>query len=289
MVRRNVFGWTLAILALLGARPAAAGPLLGTGNVEQDFNPTTNPNVFVLPVSSTPSQVAQTPWMATNGWVSGWNIKDIRTNYDRANDTLYVGVNFFGIAGDAYGSGSPGSQDTNHGGIDLAHLGGRKSITLAFAPDSPNNPAAPGAPAIVAGVPTDKSKAGPGIDGFQVAKYQVPQTAGTNDPGINHDYGQILADHMGNLAFDPSKDHPGFEFSITHFSTIPGLDPTKGLWISAYAGSLDDLVGESAVPFTRIPNPSAQQIPEPATVLTWSLVVAGAGWHLRRRGRSSIA
>jgi hypothetical protein len=32
---------------------------------------------------------------------SGWDIKDFRFVYDAKEDSLYVGINFFGVAGDA--------------------------------------------------------------------------------------------------------------------------------------------------------------------------------------------
>src|SRR4051794_19960058 len=105
MARPSAFPKALAILVLLAACPAVAAPVL-TGDAEKDFNPLADKRVNVIPVTDAPVQVAQTPWMAANGWVSGWNIKDIRTSYDPKADALYVGVNFFGIAGDAYGSGN---------------------------------------------------------------------------------------------------------------------------------------------------------------------------------------
>ena len=74
-------------------RQGGADPF--TGYVTNDFNPTTNPNVNVTPVSSDPMNIGQSQWITNNGWVSGWSIKDIRTYYDQSSDTLYVGVNTF--------------------------------------------------------------------------------------------------------------------------------------------------------------------------------------------------
>ena len=54
----------------------------------------------------------------------------------RRADTLFVGVNTFGIAGDADGNGDPGGADpltTASGGIDLPHMGADKSIAVAIA------------------------------------------------------------------------------------------------------------------------------------------------------------
>jgi len=43
------------------------------------------------------------PLNAPPGTVSGWDMVDLRLTYDTATDTLYVGINTFGIAGDADG------------------------------------------------------------------------------------------------------------------------------------------------------------------------------------------
>ena len=38
---------------------------------------------------------------------SGWDIKDMIFHHDGANDVLYIGINCFGICGDADGDGDP--------------------------------------------------------------------------------------------------------------------------------------------------------------------------------------
>ena len=236
-----------------------------SGNVELDF-PTTNPNVSVVNIPNARDQVAQASWITTNGWTNGWTVKDIRTLYNPQTDTMAVGVNFFGIAGDADGNGDPGVADPKtvaSGGVDVAHLGGRESITVAI--DTNHS----GSPTIVAGVPADKSTAGTGLDGFNVAAYK------NTGLGIAWSYGQTLTNHPGTLAFDPSKDHPGFEFTITNFSKLPGLNMSKGFWIEAFAGSPDDVVaGEDFINWTNVPTPAGQVVvgPEPSTLAAWSLV-----------------
>lgn len=279
MTVRILFRWSLASLALLwaGVAPAAAinTAVDFTGHVDQDFNPITNPAVRIIPDAT--NDVAQAQWMTDRGWVSGWNIADLRTAYNPATDTMAVGVHFMGIAGDADGNGDPGKADPMTlaaGGVDLPHLGGRKSISVAF--DTTNS----GTPTIVAGVPADKATAGPGIDGFTVAAYK------SSSEGIAYNYGQTLTDHLGQLAFDPSKDHPDFEFTIKNFSTLPGVNLSKGFGIQAFAGSPDDVVaGEDFIAMTRIQNPLPQQFPEPATVLAWGLVAGGAACWFRRGRR----
>ncbi len=130
MVHRRLTPWTLAFLVLLGLRsPAAfAVPIQFTGNVTQDFNPVTNPNVVTTPVSSNPLNIGQSQWITANGWVSGWSIQDIRTNYDPTTDTLSVGINTFKNANGQYApfgqaNGDPSGTPTRY---DPAHLGERQ-------------------------------------------------------------------------------------------------------------------------------------------------------------------
>ena len=101
-------------------------------------------------------------------------------------------------------------------------------MAVGFAPlTGTYNPSNPPAPVIVAGVPGNKSQAGTGLDGFTVAKYAPAGGAG----GRNHDlvtsFGKTLTSGMGNLAFDPSAAHPGFEFTITNFSKLLGANPLE--------------------------------------------------------------
>jgi hypothetical protein len=286
MLRRYVFGPTLTTLALLAARPVSADAIQLTGNVERDF--ALSPGNGVVQVvdfarpdgSSNPADVAQATWMDAEGRANGWNIKDLRLAYDDKSDTLYVGVNFFGTAGDADGNGNPGAADPRTsaaGGIDLANLGGRESISVGF--DLRNR----GVPDVVAGVPSDKTKAGPGIDGFTVASYN------SNNAGLASSYGSTLTRHLGGLAFDPDNTHPHFEFTIAHFKELPGLDPTQGFGVKVFAGTPDDVVaGEDQIPLTHVAFPKVDtQVPEPATLLSWTILSGGAAWRLRgrRRGR----
>lgn len=283
MVRRKLFRWALAAAAMLGARPAWADPIQFTGDVEKDFvvapgNGVTRLVDSPLPDGSPdPNHVPQAAWMTSQGLTTGWSMKDVRLKYDKATDTMAVGVNFFGVAGDADGNGDPGVADSRMqavGGQDPAHLGGRKSITVGF--DLNNS----GTPQIVAGVSADKSKAGPGLDGFTVATFK------DTGMGLAYNYGTTLANNLGGLAFDPSKAQPDFEFSIKNFSTLPGFDAAKGFNLSVFAGSPDDVVaGEDAFSNRHVSIPAAQTVstPEPATLLAWAAVAGFAGLRARRR------
>jgi len=262
MVPRHLYSWTVALLVVvgLGAPAAFAAPISFTGYVTKDFNPATDPSVVVTPVSNDPANIGQQPWETANGWVSGWSIQDIRTSYNASTDTLYVGINTFANPKGQYApfgqaNGDPTGTPT---GYDPAHLGGDKSIALAFAPVSLTNPSSPGTPVVVAGVPANKTLAGTGTDGFTVSTYNASQAATS---GLGYSFGTTLPKYTGNLAYDPTPSHPQLEFTITNFSKIPGLNGASGFWISAYAGSAVDGVGEAYLSATKVPITAEQNIP----------------------------
>ncbi|HMF37224.1 MAG TPA: hypothetical protein VKF17_11315, partial [Isosphaeraceae bacterium] len=65
----------MLILLGLHAPAANAAPIEFTGNVPTDFNPATNPDVVVTPVSDNPPNTGQPAWITANEWVSGWSIQ----------------------------------------------------------------------------------------------------------------------------------------------------------------------------------------------------------------------
>jgi hypothetical protein len=285
----------VAALALYGARPATASTIPSTasggltGNVSADMP--AGPNVFIVPNNPTnPYHVAQPTWMTAEGRISGWNFRDVRLEYNPANDTLLVGMKFFGIAGDADGNGIQGTADpkfTQQGGSETPHLGGAESIAVRLdyiGTDHMQH-------AIVAGVPADKtSHAGPGTDGFNVA--QVTNVA---SPDLAFNFGQSLSKNTGNLLFDPSAAHPDIEFTITNVKSLPFLNTTNGVdltkfLVSAFSGDPDaTLVGKDGF-IGQVPQPSGQTVnPEPASLLTWGLLVLGAGWRIARQRSSRTA
>lgn len=279
--------WSIAALALIGARPVLANPITFTGFVANDFS-ASNPNVQITPVSNSPLIVGPAQYMVNAGQVSGWAVQDIRTSYNAATDTLSVGFMGFNnakgvpaIFGDADGSGNPGvtsAQMAAAGGVNTPHMGGDKSFALAIAPSLASNPNMPGTPTVIAGIPANKAVAGPGTDGYTVSSYINPTL------GLSNSFGTNLPAFQGTLAFDPSAAHPQLEFTIKNFSKIPGINPAQGFWIEAYAGSLNDVVvGEMGLGFTKIAAFSPQNIPEPAALLAWAAIAGAAALRSRRR------
>lgn len=290
MVRRESRPWAtigpILVLALLAAAPAFAGPIgaNSTGDVEKDFV-AGQPGIVTLVNPRYPT-VDPEKYIADNKLSPGWSIKDIRLYYDKASDELHVGLNFFGIAGDADGNGNPGTVSLASqaaGAKDVPHLGftgdpktsGRESITVGFDMN------ADGRPDFLAGVPGDKTQAGPGIDGYTFAAYK------NTGLGLANSYGTPLTNHIAGLRFDPSAAHPDFEFLVTNFSKLPGYDPQNGYGLVAFAGTPDDMFEEEGVLFPRV---SAGEIPEPASLLAWATLAAGGAlWGRRRRSPRATA
>ncbi len=215
MVRWYVFG-SFMLLMLVGARPALAGPIDFTGITQTDFSPSNaaaagNLNYASVPVLSSPTALGEDSFIPANGWVSGWAISSVNMSYDPTNSTMYVGLSSFkepasggyAIFGDADGNGNPGgasAQMTAAGGIDSPNMGGDKAVALAIAAANPNT--TPTTPIMIAGIPSEKSLAGSGTDGFTVAHFN--SSAGM----LQNDFGTALSGVTGNLAFNPSGCAP---------------------------------------------------------------------------------
>ena len=160
-------------------------------------------------------------------------------------------------------------------------MGGDKAVAVAFAAFNPTNPTVPGTPSLIAGIPSDKSLVGNGIDGFTVAKF----SSATNL--LQNAFGPAIAGVSGTLAFNPSAAHPELEFSISNLSKS-GINPTQGFWVELYAGSGQDVVaGEAGLVWTYVPPFEPQQIPEPATLLVWAGLAGGLAWRRSRSRRAS--
>ncbi len=306
MVRqRFLFGMAALLAGLLAAAPAQAGRINFTGNVEDDFPLIPGNDVRVIidnPVSGAPGSMPQSnprdvdvpQWMRAENKEAGWNFKDIRLLYDQASDTLAVGVNFFGIAGDVDGNGDPNTSDPrtiSGGGRDEPRFSNGETVAIGFDFNNDRKPD------VVAGIPVIKPT-GPdgkpldGIASFQLAKYNdTPAGLAFGFAGTQLN-GTDLMSHLGAKSIDTSASAPDIEFEITRFSElVRQFDPLYDtnditLGIVAFAAGLDDvIVGEDSVPYQAV---SPLQIPEPAAFLAWSAMIVGAVAARRfRRGLAS--
>jgi hypothetical protein len=291
MVVRTPLRYALTALAFLWAQSVDAAPINFTGNVASDFS-VPGTDIFQMPQDQTPVHIGQAQWMNSAGLVSGWNFHYIATYYNASTDTMYVGVKNWGIAGDVDGKGSIGQSDpqlAQNGGSNQANFGGDKALAVGFAPlNGVFSASDPPAPVLVAGAPFPKTNEAGGLDGFTVAKwvntggppYELVSSFGSP---LNTTGGPAAGSY---LAFDPSKQHPDFEFAIKNFKALTGINPANGFVLSAQDGSITSIVtgGDTLL----VPSSQAQQIPnpEPATSLIWAGLAAGLVWKYRRSRRS---
>lgn len=296
---------------LASASAVQADPIKLTGNVNVDF-PQGNPFIATIvdnpvPANKTwsdPNDVYQanypngiTPQQIQNYYVNntpianvtGFNIRDLRFAYDKASDTLSVGVNFFGIAGDPDGNGNPSTYSSpfpvgdprraSDRGADFPNLTGNESIAVGFDLDGDLQVD------YVAGVSsTAEQKAiAPGLIGYN---YSVKSgtVKGFQALSDHSSFGPTVVEALGGLAFNPDAAHPHFEFTVANFTKSLGGDPVKGFYANAYAGNTTDLnFGEDTVPLSLV-----QIVPEPSTILAWSLLAAGFAIQVRRRRRFTV-
>ena len=223
--------------------------------------------------------------MTSEGLVSGWNIKDVAVDYNAQTDTLYVGVQTYGVAGNSWGGGTPpaGSPGTNP-----ANFGGDKAMAVAFAPltgtyNALNLPT----PVVVAGVSGDQSQRGTGLDGFTVASYAGGTAPGTID--LVTGFGKTLTAAAGSISpSTPALKIPASSSRSRTSASCSGANPANGFVVMTQDGS-DDAVGVGNDQLVGVvPVFGAQQIPEPATWMVWAGLAAGLAWR-RLRSRRPIA
>jgi hypothetical protein len=239
----------LVVTQLLGSLPVTAQPTF-TGDVEADF---TGSGVLIIPDSVGDVGL---PLNALPGTVSGMDMADLRLAYDAAADTLYVGINTYGIAGDADGDGNPGGTSAwlaKNQGVDNANLDSTETIAVYFDLNQD------GTFDVIAGV-----SASTDITGFTVANF----SGNPFSPGFA--FGTPLPSHTGSYYANPSADAPDFEFTILNFSDLPGPGASVGGFIVwAYMASLEDNgIGEDYIKYKQSPSTITTIVPSVTKVVT---------------------
>jgi len=224
----------LTIFIPIAVPAMAANPTPFTGDVEADF---TGPGILTIPdplgdvgyPNPSPGGKIPAPGMP------GWDMKDFRITYDSGTDTLYVGLNSGGIAGDADGDGDPSHTSlylADMGGTDYADFGTSESFAVYFDFDQD------GTLDVIAGV-----SASVDISGYTVA-YPL---SNPGSPATN--FGATIPGATGTVTGGTIAE-PDVEFSILNFSTLPGQDGDGRCDINAFMGSLgDDGIGEDFIDF----------------------------------------
>jgi hypothetical protein len=248
-----VLGLGLALAMLPGlVRPVGAATPGWTGNAEADF---TGPGILIIPDPDGQNINVTLP-LAPPGTISGWDMADLRLTYNSTTDTLYVGINFYGIAGDADGDGNPsaGSYFAPGTGSDNPDLSGTECISVYFDLDQD------GDWDVIAGVPGGAGVKN--ITAFTVAYYLTKSMFGPP-------YSAELTANKGSYCANPSAAAPDFEFTILNFSTLPGQDALlAGFRVHAFAGSLDDgVIGEDDLEYEQDPATNVSIVSSASKVL----------------------
>lgn len=229
------------VLAFVAGPVFSEAPIL-SGNVDQDF---AFPQVIVVVDNEGILDVGVPIPPFPEGTITGFEFTDIRFAYDRATDTMFVGMNFVGIAGDADGDGDPDSAGpvlAMQPGQDFPQFGGGEAFVVLFDTDLDT------LPDVVVGVDVNND-----LSGFQAAVALEGQS-----PALS--FGAPLPNHTGQVFSVPSASQPDLEFTIPNFSSLPGFGPSNPLTdtfsfnVSAYSGSLDDAgIGEDTLaPFRLV-------------------------------------
>jgi hypothetical protein len=270
MVGRKVWSCSLAVAVLLGARSASGDVINFTGNVSNDFSSANAPNATVY---SNPAD----PYTTASQIAPGIFLKDVALDYNTANNTLYVGVQTYGVTGTVSGS----SIATGNGlAVGFAPMNG----TTLNTSNLPTFSFVAGDSNYSAGQSPQAEGRGPGLDGFNVATY-----SGSMAPGAINlltGFGTTLTAGLGNLAFAPSASTPDYEFTITNFSKLLGPNPNSSVLVVVEDGQVNAGSGKDAVPlFFTFPTGAQTIAPEPTTWMIWAGLAGGMAWGYRRRSR----
>ncbi|MCX6047164.1 MAG: sortase [Chloroflexi bacterium] len=251
-----VFVALFALFRPLGSTPTLAAPTF-TGDAAADF---IGPDVTTVNDRSTPDVGLPflNPPTTTVGFptttVSGFDIRAVYLNYDRATDTMYVGIDCFVICGDADGDGDPnvtGPTLTALSGTDAADFGDGESFGLLI--DTDNNYITDTITDtnaanfnVVVGVRDDDNLSAIGVYSY---------TGSVGDQLANSPWGPKLP-YTVTLFAAPSSTAPDLEFSIANFSKLPGFpagDPLPPFKVHMGMGSLvDDGIGEDFLEVSSI-------------------------------------
>lgn len=244
----------ISLLLLVCIQTSFGQTISFTGDAEADFSGVEGAFVIddtfvglpVPPDVGVPAQLGSV--------ISGWDIKSIYFATDL--DHLFVGIDYFGIAGDAEGDGDPGNAST-----DLISIGGQDPPDFAMSEsfvvqidldqDGSND--------LVAGVPAGNPPGGTlGCVNFDIEDcfglYNYFDGGMFSNPGSSFD---SLIDGTNTLFASPSGSAPDIEFTIDWSNiseeTGDGIGTNECVTFSfdvrIFSGSFQDAgIGEDYVP-----------------------------------------
>lgn len=166
--------------------------------------------------------------------ISGWDMRGIYLAYSPRTDLLFVGIDCFGICGDADGNGDPATI-LQPQALDLPNLDQSETFSLML--DTNND----GSYDIIVGVPSTRD-----CSSIECIGAYLYDGQGGISPGFRYS-GQRL-NFTVSLHCNPSRSCPDIEFTLDGWSAAPGLRTRPFEWrfaFEAFAGSyVDGGIGE---------------------------------------------
>jgi len=238
---------SIVFLILSGVATGNAQTIIFTGDVEADF---AVDGVFVLDDGGFQDVGVPPAWPFP---YSGWDIKTVYlfTNLNQ----LFIGIDYFGVAGDADGDGDPNSSSIalqERGGQDLPDMANSESFAVAIDLDQD------GIFDVIAGVPGGDSDGGTlGCTNFDFNDCFGLYTY-FHDMSVTQASQRFLSliDSTNTLFALPSSATPDIEFTIENWNTISGWGNVGAnsceifsFGVGLFSGSFeDDGVGEDTMP-----------------------------------------
>ncbi|MFA7331400.1 MAG: T9SS type A sorting domain-containing protein [Candidatus Delongbacteria bacterium] len=218
-----------ALLGTLAFGPAAF-PAVFTGVVPTDFNGTD-----VVSVPDPLGDVSVPTFNAPPGTVPGWDMTGASFELNRTTGVLAVGLDFFGVAGDADGDGIDGFTSpwlAQNGGADYADLANSEAICIAFDFDQD------GTYDVIAGDSFFGTATGIGVSAFSYLPFGLPTC-----------FGAPLPANYGGHFYSPFLASPDFEIALSNFGDFEDLNATTICFnFQVFAGAnWDDGIGEDVI------------------------------------------
>ena len=245
---------TLVAAMILGifASGAYALPITFTGNAAADFaQPGTNyfadinGGIGDIGLSGGGNSSPATP--------SGFDFVGIFMHYDLASDTMYVGIEMLGVAGDTNGDGNPFDEGTGTAAVDFT-----ESVILGIDLDGD------------AGCLTADFEVLIGIDFFSLDSGQI-------ETGLSITFPSLLFTDIADTAV-PTFVGDDVEFAITDFAAnVLGETPGEDINFAFNAFSDAGAGGEDIL------GAQTYQVPEPGSVMMIMSAVAFVAGYLRRK------
>ena len=249
---------TLVAAMILGifASGAYALPITFTGNAAADFaQPGTfffadiNGGIGDIGLSGGGISSPTTP--------SGFDFVGVFMHYDLASDTMYVGIEMLGVAGDTNGDGNPFDE-----GFGIAAVDFTESVILGIDLDGD------------AGYLTADFEVLIGIDFFSLDNGQI-------ETGLSITFPSLLFTDIDPLMLNaavPTVVGSDVEFAITNFAAnVLGETPGEDINFAFNAFSDAGAGGEDIL------GAQTYQVPEPGSVMMIMSAVAFVAGYLRRK------